>query len=158
MVISSLTGDTAKTVATLAHNLNLAEYENIIILDDDGRKCWCKFEMMKMRLQHKINFILLQVPPFNVWDDVHYLFGEYYNASSPQRFYSLIAAKQYEDNLFFHFRSFLHLLHQKKPNALIVFAVPIRDLDRFNRITSLTWWDWFKCQSNQKLKMIIRPE
>ena len=148
-------------MGTLAHNLKLAEYENIIILDDDGRKCWCKFEMMKIRLQRSsVNFILIEVPKFDLWQEVYCLFRElvqsdcYATSAQPQKsqtFYAMIAAKQNEDSLFWDFHSFLKLLHQNKTNVIGRFAVPVRHMDHFNRLSPLTWWEWFKFQSTRNL-------
>ena len=149
MVISSLKANTAKTIGTLAHNLNLSQYENIIILDDDGRRCWCKHEMFALKLMHNVNFMLLQVPEFRIWKKVHYLYREleqsgwYSQPQKSQTFYALIAAKQNEDSLFSDFHSLLESMQNGTDN-IRQFARPIKDMNQFGRLSPLTWWEWFK--------------
>ena len=52
---------TAKTISTLhgVHYLNLAQYKNVIILDDDADAVWCKHDLMDLKLQHKVNVQLI---------------------------------------------------------------------------------------------------
>ena len=152
MLISSATPTTAKTISTLSSHVALEKYQHVIVVDDDGRKVWCKHEMIRLRQQHKVNIVLLQVPEFLIWSKVHFSFklqtqSGRASAADPQmsqRFYSLLAAKQKDDNFFFHFYCFLRLLHQNRTDALTRFAIPIRDFNRFNRVTALWWWDWFQ--------------
>ena len=139
--------------------MTVTEYENIIILDDDGRNCWCKHAMIQMQRRHKVNFILLEVSEFRIWKDVCSQFRQnlasgripLYKPKISQRFYSLIAAKTDKDGLFLHFRTFLNLLHQNRTDALKRFAVPVLDMDSFNILTPLMWWKWFMFKSTQDL-------
>ena len=116
MVISSTTPNTAKTIATLAHKLHLNRYKDIIIVDDDGRASWCKHEMIRWRLHHKVNFILLQVPVFSIWNRVYRDLRKLPQSQRRHRFYPFIKAKQNEDSVFSHLSAFLTLLHQNVNN------------------------------------------
>jgi len=76
MVISSTDSNTAKTVSTLEYFLKLRKYQSIIILDDDGRNCWCKHRMLELKKHHKVDCILIQMPAFHVWEEANKRFKE----------------------------------------------------------------------------------
>ena len=151
MVISSTTPNTAKTIATLAHKLHLNRYKDIIIVDDDGRASWCKHEMIRWRLHHKVNFILLQVPVFSIWDRVYRDLRKLPKSQRKHRFYPFIKAKQNEDSVFSSLSAFLTLLHQNVNNLLTQFAMPIRDRNCSSQMTPAWWPDWYQFASDIKI-------
>ena len=121
MAISTTNHWTKKSILTLSNgNLNLTDYEKIVILDDDGGECWCQNEMMQLHLQHNVELILIQCHPFSIWKTVlqrHQIWAAYnQRASSTNRsrakFYSLIKAEKEKDLQFVAFYGFLLSLHQ----------------------------------------------
>ena len=113
-VISTSTQVTDKTVSTLhgVHYLNLAEYENVIILDDDADAVWCKHDMVELKTRHRVNVQLIQVPAFKIWTDVFRRFRSLpglmqFGPNRTEVFYSLIAANQQTDQLFVRFHKLL---------------------------------------------------
>ena len=116
-VISTTSGFTAKTISTLhhVHFLNLAKYKNILILDDVADACWCKHDMIQLKLRHEVNLALIQVPPFDIWQDVFRRFRSLpallqYGPKNDEEFYDLIAANQQTDQLFVRFHKLLESL------------------------------------------------
>ena len=94
-------------LSTLSHNLNLSEYEKIIILDDDGINTWCQHETMKLRCNGR-EVVLIQVPAFKVWANIYRQF----QSISSKHFYSVISENQKNDEFFNRFRYFLQSLHE----------------------------------------------
>ena len=146
MVVSSTTPDTAKTVATLGHHLDLPKYENIIILDDNGRNVWCKYYMTQLKKHHNVNFILIQVPEFHAWQHANRRYRELLDSKRVQKpFVHYVTRKQNKDNLLYHFAVFLKALHRNKSiSILFEYAKPVRDMSNFILKGSLAWWDWDK--------------
>ena len=115
MVVVSMTPTTAKTLATLAKQLNLAQYKNIIILDDEANDVWCKHDMIELKLFHRVNIVLIQVPAFNVWNVVY---PRFYAMSTPlqtgegaiEMLYDIISGQQQVDELFVRFEDYLRRL------------------------------------------------
>ena len=153
MVISSTAPETFKTISTLAHDLDLSLYENIMILDKDGRDCWCKQGMINLRVKHSVNIVLIQVPEFLYWSNIYDAFKLLEMGRNKvkvpdiqpqlsQFFYSLIAGNPSQDKFFVRFVEFLELLYYNNTNVLYQFAVPRRDVSRFHRIVALDWWEW----------------
>ena len=115
---------TAKTISTLhgVHYLNLAQYKNVIILDDDADAVWCKHDMMNLKLQHKVNVQLIQVPHFDVWVDVFRRFRSLpgllqYGPNKTEVFYDLIAVNQQTDQLFLRFHKLLESMNKGGDSA-----------------------------------------
>ena len=89
--------------------------------------------MFELRLQHKVNVTLIQVPHFNIWSDVYRSFYSLspllqYGTTNMNTFYKLLAANQQTDQLFVKFHKFLESIkkdgtHQKMDE----FAVKIPD-------------------------------
>ena len=154
MVVSSTTPGTAKTVSTLEYFLELRRYESIIILDDNGRNSWCKYHMMQLKKHHKVNFILIQVPKFNVWEEANHRFKELSSWSRERvSFTKMVTGKQYKDNLFYHFGLFLNALHQNESHSVLFdYAKPIRDMSHSNRLGALMWWQWYMFEYGSAMK------
>lgn len=77
MVISTKNSETAKTISTLAHNLNLIHYGKIIILDD-AESCWCKHDLMQLKWQKRMEIQFIQCPPFEYWKNVYIQYRDWY--------------------------------------------------------------------------------
>ena len=157
MVISSTTQhNTAKTLSTLAHNLNLTQYENIIILDDDADDIWCKHEMYELKKKHKVNVILIEVPVLDIWKDIYRRFLKLsittkrhqlssQRGSNTSLLYKLIADYHQKDKFFLEFYNFLELLHRggvKDKFVMTQFAALMPDESGFNQMTNMIW-RWF---------------
>ena len=159
MVISSTNSHTAKTIATLEYSLDLKKYENIIILDDNGRNCWCRNHMMQLKKHLNVNFILIQVPEFHVWEEAHLRFTELSVMSSRSpTFTHLVTRKQNKDNFFYHFGLFLQALHRNESLVVLFeYAVPIHDVPNFKRLRTLVWWQWFMFQFTEPVVKPVGP-
>ena len=123
MVICSTTPETAKTLSTLKHDLNLSQYANILILDDGGDRIWCQHEMVRLYHRYGVNIIFEQVSKFNVWDSVYRQFEHQAVHTIPTtqphlayHFYALIAKYQKKDKLFIQMYNFLEYLDQNISN------------------------------------------
>ena len=90
--------------------LNLAKYKNILILDDAADAVWCKHDMIELKMRHRVNVQLIQVPPFDIWADVFRRFRWLYGPNTTEIFYNLIAANQQTDQLFARFHKLLESL------------------------------------------------
>ena len=118
MVISTRTASTAKTIETLAHNLNLTRYENIIILDDGGNDCWCRYDIVKLRACYNVRVIMMQCTPFSIWETVY---DQNRPCSSKQKFYSVIKKERDKDKELAIFHEYLELLHQNKSTRNVTY-------------------------------------
>ena len=151
MVVSSTTQQTAKTLSTLSHKLNLSQYEHIIILDDDAENCWCKYRMIRLRLLHRVNVMLIEVPMLFIWRDIHREFSLARRVSTQPRlvatqFYCMVSKYQVKDELFAYFHDFLELLYVNASvsnDNLFKYASLIRDESGFNHMTRILW-KWTK--------------
>ena len=125
MIASTTNQHTAKTISTLSHHLDLLKYEKIIILDDEGSDVWCRHEIAKLP-QNKINIILQEVVPLNIWRRAYNEFEEHFESKSvPESqpalcrfFYSLILKYQKRDKLFVDFHLFLQRLYMNRTHEL----------------------------------------
>ena len=134
MVISTSTPSTAKTIETLEHNLDLSQYENVIILDDGGTDCWCRHKMVELAARHKMEILLIECPQFLVWDSVykrHRTWSLVKNNRSPlallrwsQYFYSLIKNERDSEEEFILFHEYLKFLHQNKSSYQSAYFCP----------------------------------
>ena len=112
MVISTTTPGTAKTISTLSNQVNLRLYSNIFILDDLANDVWCKYDMIWLKLWHKVNVMLIQVPSFDIWTSVYHRFDAlpvsmHYGERASTLLYNMIATNQQIDELFVRFKYFL---------------------------------------------------
>ena len=155
MVISCRNHNTAKTISTLGHHLDLKKYASIIVLDDNGRNCWCKYQMIQLKKRYNVKFVLIQVPEFHVWEEANLRFAEV-SASGrrPPTFTHLVTRKQNKDNFFYHFCLYLKRVHRNE-SLLILFeyAFPIHDVLHY-RLGILGWWQWFMFQFTDA---VIKP-
>ena len=78
MVISIKRPGTAKSISTLAHNLNLSLFERIVILDAYTDDVWCKYDLMQLKQPHKVQIHLMNCPLFHIWNDVYDEFWNWY--------------------------------------------------------------------------------
>ena len=150
MIVSSTTSQTAKTISTLSHNLNVSQYENIIILDD-YRGGWCKYELMQLKSSNNnLKIFLIQVPPLTVWNNVYREFEAMNESNSAavskprdatKFFYALIAKHRNQDKMFVRFQEFLVLLLQHKVNRLWHFAIPSKE-SNYSENGQVVWWEW----------------
>ena len=111
------------------HYLNLADYKNILILDDEADAVWCKYDLIELKLRHKVNVQLIQVPPYDIWRDVFRRFRWLspllqYGPNKTEIFYDLIAANQQTDQLFVRFHKLLESFTKGSDAAL-------KQLDKF---------------------------
>ena len=156
LVISSTTQQTAKTLSTLERHLALARYERVIILDDDAANCWCTFHMVKLRLQHRVNVMLIEVPMLFIWRDIHRDFALSRPVSTQLRlvatqFFCLVSRHQKKDGFFEHFHELLELIYWNASanfagnhqHVLFKFASLMRDETGFNRMARILW-KWTK--------------
>ena len=118
LVIAASTPTTAKTIKTLAHKLNLPQYENIIILDDGGNDCWCRYEMVKLKAYCKVNVVMMQCDSFSIWDSIH---KRNRFCTSEKSFYSVLKKERDKDKQLVSFHEYLELLHQNKSTQNVTY-------------------------------------